>query len=178
MENIVPFFLGGLFGLLSAIPLGYLLLRLLFRFRRLPSDNLQTFYRASGIGMLVLFPPLFFVGFVLFSMMIKGASIDIVQLSGESQRLFAALIVLGVLAQLFLGQRLSLVSGERLIVERIFSGTVYNLSRGEISTIGIYKRIFDHPHARIQLNLKDGRILRLFFGEQIRPELTSWLNQN
>lgn len=126
-------FLGGLFGLLSAIPLGYLLLRLLFRFRRLPSDNLQTFYRASGIGML---------------------------------------------AQLFLGQRLSLVSGERLIVERIFSGTVYNLSRGEISTIGIYKRIFDHPHARIQLNLKDGRILRLFFGEQIRPELTSWLNQN
>lgn len=181
---LLPFVLGGLFGLLAPMVLAYLLLRTVFLVRPPASDTQQSFFRASRIGTVALIPPMFFVGFVLFSSMIKGLPIDSARLSSGDEYMLGALVLFGLLAQLLLGQRLSLVadssldSRQRLVVERAVSGTIHNLARADISSIDLYRSWLHYRHRRILLQLKDGRAIRLFFGEEVRADLTTWLNQS
>jgi hypothetical protein len=181
---LLPFALGGLFGLLAPMVLAYLLLRTVFLVRPPRSHTQQSFFRASGIGTVVLIPPMFFVGFGLFSAMIKGLPIDSARLSSGDKYILGALVLFGLLAQLLLGQRLSLVadsslnSGERLVVERAASGTIHDLARADILSIGLYRSWLHYRHRRILLQLKDGRAIRLFFGEEVQSDLTTWLNQS
>jgi hypothetical protein len=176
--------LGGLFGLLVPMVMASLLVRTVFLVRPPPSDTQQSFFRASRIGSLALIPPMFFVGFVLFAAMIKGMPIASAHLSSADQYMLGSLVLFGLLAQLFLGQRLSLVadsgiaSGQRLIVERAVSGTIHNLARADILSIDLYRTWIFYRNRKIELHLKDGRVIRLAFGEAIQPDLTTWLGQS
>lgn len=184
MTLLLPFVLGGLFGLVTSMVVGYLLLRAVFLVRASPPDTQQSFFRASRIGSLALIPPMSFVGFVLFAAMFKGLPIDSARLSSADQGVLCLLVLFGTVAQLLLGQRLSLVadaslaSRQRLVVERVVSGTIHNLARGDISSIDLYHRWFQYRDRRIRLHLKDGRAIRLFFSEEVLADLTTWLNQS
>lgn len=181
---LVPFVLGGLFGLLAPMALAYLLLQTVFLVRPPPSDTQRSFFRESRIGSLALIPPMFFVGFVLFSAIGQGVSIDSVHLSSANKYVLWSLVLFGLLAQLLLGQRLSLVadpstaSGQRLVVERVVSGAIHSVARSDILSIGLYRTWINYRDRRIELHLKDGRAIRLFFGETVRAELTTWLDQS
>lgn len=184
MTLLLPFLLGGLFGLVTPLVLAYVLLRVVFLFRPSPSGTQQSFFRPSIIGSLALIPPMFFVGFVLFAAVIKGLSIENAQLSAAALRMLWSLVLFGLVAQSFLGQRLSLVadsgvaSGQRLVVERVVSGTIHDLARGDISSIDLYRPWYQYRDRRIQLQLKDGKAIRLFFGDVCQADLISWLNQS
>jgi hypothetical protein len=181
---LLPFLLGGLFGLVAPMVITSLLVRTVFLVRPPPIDTQQSFFRASTIGSLALIPPMFFVGFVQFAAMIKGIPIAGAHLNSADQYMLGSLVLFGLLAQLFLGQRLSLVadsdvaSAQRLIVERAVSGTIHNLARADISSIDLYRTLMFYRHRKIELHLKDGRVIRLFFGEVIQPDLTTWLGQS
>ena len=184
MTLLVPFVLGGLFGLVAPMVLAYFLLRTVFLVCPPPSDTQQSFFRASRIGTVALIPPMFFVGCVLFAAMIKGLPIDSARLSSADQYMLGALVLFGTVAQLLLGQRLSLVadssltSRQRLVVERVVSGTIHSLAKSDISSIDLYRPWFQYRDRRILLHLRDGRATRLFFSEGIQADLTTWLNQS
>lgn len=56
MTLLLPFALGGLFGLVTSMVVAYLLLQTVFLVRPSPSDTRQSFFRASRIGSLSLDP--------------------------------------------------------------------------------------------------------------------------
>lgn len=182
MTFVLPFLLGGLFGIVASMILGYLLLRTVFLIRPSPFDTRQSFFRPSKIGSVALLPPMFFVGFVLVSRMLIDIPIDHAHLSVADQQMLWSLVLFGLLAQLFLGQRLSLVTdsgvafGQRLVVERVL-GRIHNLARDNIASIDLWSPWYHNRDRRIQFLLRDGRALRLIFGEEIRADLTTWLDQ-
>ena len=184
MSLLLPFVLGALFGVVASMVLAYFLVRIVFLVRPPPSGTGQSFFRASRIGSVALIPPMFLVGFVLFSVMSRGMPLDTAHVSIDNQRLLWSLVLFGLLAQLVLGQRLSLVadssiaSRQRLVVERALSGAICNLARGDISSVDLYRPWFLYRDRRVELHLADGRAMRLFFGEDIQADLTTWLNQS
>lgn len=182
--GLIIFLASGVFGLLGSFALAHLALRVVFRFRLSPPETQQSFFHASTVGALATVPSMVFVGFVVFSMMSAGVSIKSLNVGVESQRLLAGLFVLGLLVQVLLGQRLSLVSetgpdtGERLVVDRFVFGSFCTIARSDIASIGLYAPALHPRNKRIQLDLKDGATVRLAFGEEILGDLRDWAGRD
>lgn len=182
--GLIVLFLSAVFGLIGSLALAHFALRAAFRFRPSPPETLQSYFHTATIGALATVPPMAFLGFVIFSMVIKDISIRTLKVSVEHQLLFGGLLALGLLIQLLLGQRLSLlsgtgtVSGQRLVIDRVLFGSFCNIARSDIASIGLYAPAIHPRNKRIQLNLHDGTTNRLAFGEDILNCLRQWAGKD
>jgi hypothetical protein len=181
--GLMVLLLSAVFGLVGSLALAHFLLRATFRFRPSPPEMQRLFFHPATIGALVTVPPMGFLGFVIFSMVLKDVSIMELKVGVEQQRLLGGLLALGLLIQLLLGQRLSLLSetvrtgGQRLVIDRLIFGSFCSIARSDIASIGLYPSALNSRNNRIQLCLQDGTTTRLAFGEEILAELRQWAGQ-
>lgn len=162
-----------IFGVLSSLTLGRIVLGTMFRFRSLPSTTRWTVLKTSALGALAFLPPLFFVGFVLFSVLISNASVRTLSLSVVQEQIFVGFCGAGFLLQLIFGQRLSV--GDELIVERFVTGEILRLKKSDIAAVEFYRPALNPRQKRVQLRLASGDVRQLDFGQDIVSDLREWV---
>lgn len=162
-----------IFGVLSSLTLGRIVLGTMFRFRPLQTNMRWSVLKTSALGALAFLPPLFLVGFVLFSVLIAKAPVQELSLSAVQEKIFVGLCGTGFLLQLFLGQRLSV--GDELIVERFVTGEILRLKKSDIAAVELYRPGLNPRQKNVQLRLSSGEIAQLDFGQDIVSDLREWL---
>ncbi len=162
-----------IFGLFSSFTLGRIVLGTMFRFRALPSTTRWSVLKTSTLGALAFLPPLFFVGFVLLSVLISDAPVRALNLSAAQEQIFVGLCGVGILLQLFFGQRLSV--GEELTVERFVTGEFLRLKKSDIVAVEIYRPALSPREKRVQLRLGSGEVAKLDFGQDMVSDLREWI---
>ncbi len=162
-----------IFGLFSSLTLGRIVLGTMFRFRALPSTTRWSVLKTSTLGALAFLPPLFFVGFVLFSVLIADAPVRALNLSAVQEQIFVGLCGAGILLQLLFGQRLSV--GDELTVERFVTGEFLRLKKSDIAAVELYRPALNPRQKRVQLRLGSGESAQLDFGQDIVSDLREWV---
>ena len=157
----------------SSFTLGRIVLGTMFRFRTLPPVTRWSVLKPSALGALAFLPPLFLVGFVLFSVLVMNASVHSLSLTAAQAQIFVGLCGTGFLLQLIFGQRLAV--GEELIVERFVTGEFLRLKKSDIVAVETYRPALYPRQKRVQLRLGSGEIAKLDFGQDIVSDLREWI---
>ena len=162
-----------IFGVFSSLTLGRIVLGTMFRFRAVPTTTRWSVLKTSALGALAFLPPLFFVGFVLFSVLVMNASVHSLSLTAAQEQIFVGLCGTGFLLQLFLGQRL--VVGDELTVERFVTGEFLRLKKSDIVAVEFYRPALNPRQKRVQLRLRSGETAQLDFDQDIVSALREWI---
>jgi hypothetical protein len=162
-----------IFGVLSSLTLGRIVLGTMFRFRTLPPVTRWSVLKTSALGALAFLPPLFLVGFVLFSVLVMNASVHSLSLTAAQEQIFVGLCGTGFLLQLFLGQRLAV--GDELTVERFVTGEFLRLKKSDIVAVELYRPALNPRQKRVQLRLRSGETAQLDFDQDIVSDLREWI---